>query len=110
MTCACALKCEMSKPALSRKRAPIGGSAASAAAPAWWRAGHKKLRSVRTAVKRMAWLMAPAWTSYQRTNPGKIGRPAASADVQFKGRRASDPNEKMAPDPAVQDEPLPASA
>src|ERR1700737_4226172 len=108
MTCACALKCEMSKPALSRKRAPIGGSVGSAAAPAWWRAGHKKLRSERTAVKRMAWLMAPAWTSSQRTKPGKIGRPAASADVQFRGRSALDPNGKMAPDPAVQDERRPA--
>ena len=35
-----------------------------------------------------AWLIAPAWTSSTRARPGRIGSPAASADVWPSGRRA----------------------
>jgi hypothetical protein len=44
---------------------------------------------------------APAISSY-RTSPGKIARPAASADVQPSGRRAFDDRSNTAPDPASQ--------
>jgi hypothetical protein len=38
----------------------------------------------------MAWSTRPAFTSSSRTSPAKMGRPAASADVQPAGRRASE--------------------
>ena len=38
------------------------------------------------AVNRSAWVISPAATSSQRTSPGRIGSPAASADVQPAGR------------------------
>src|SRR5581483_2260364 len=94
-------KCEMSNDALSRNHAPIGGSVGSAAAPAWWRAGQTKRRSVRAAVMRMAWSTSPAATSSRRSSPGRIGRPAASAEVQPFGRRAPLRRSHTAPDPAV---------
>src|SRR5712692_3148130 len=50
----CALYPAKLKSDRRRKRAPIGGNDASNAAPAWCRAGHTKLRSVRCAVNRIA--------------------------------------------------------
>src|SRR5271154_4397377 len=52
----------------------------------------------------MAWDTTPAATSSGRRSPGKMGRPAASAEVQPAGRRASDWRLQMAPDPAVEPE------
>src|SRR6266700_8057989 len=104
MVWVCGRKPKMSKPALSRKRAPIGGRAGLAADPAWWRAGQTKLWSVLAAVNLMAWVTEPAWTSSRRSSPGRIGSPAASAEVQPEGRRALDRRSQMAPDPAVEPE------
>src|SRR5262249_32711977 len=91
----------MAKLDFKRKRAPIGGKVGSEAAPAWWRAGQMKLRSVRTAVTRIAWLICPACTSSQRTSPGNTGRPAASAEVHPEGRKSLALRSKIAPEPAV---------
>ncbi len=44
--------------------------------------------------------MRPDWISSQRTRPGRIGNPAASAEVQVSGRRASETKLKTAPEPA----------
>src|SRR5262245_5686221 len=92
----------MSKLARSRKRAPIGGYCAPVRLEAWCRAGHTKACWVWGAVKRMAWRISPEATSSKRTSPGKIGRPAASVDVQPEGRNAFESRLKMAPDPAFQ--------
>ena len=54
------------------------------------------------AVKRSAWSIRRPTTSSQRASPGKIGSPAASADVQPAGRSLSDDRLHVAPDPAVQ--------
>ena len=64
-------------------------------------------------VNRIACSIAPALTSSQRTRPGKIGRPAASADVQVAGRRsfAFGPSRwKIAPLPAVGSPPFHSAA
>ena len=52
-------------------------------------------------VNRNAWRMSsvPLASSY-RINPGKMARPAASADVHPSGRRLSVERSKIAPDPA----------
>src|SRR6201995_1026648 len=80
-------KCEMSKLALSRTRIPIGGLFE---VPLWAScvAGQTWSPEVMSSVKRSAWLITPDWISSQRTSPGKIGSPAASAEVQSSGRRA----------------------
>ena len=44
----------------------------------------------------------PAETSSHRASPGKIGSPAASADVHPAGRSLSDERLHVAPEPAVQ--------
>src|SRR5471032_1190482 len=80
----------MSKLAFNRKRAPIGGRVVVVLLPDAWRAGHRyfcppvaaSLPQMFTAVKRIAWAISPAATSSQRARPGKIGRPAASAEVK----------------------------
>src|SRR5579862_4844025 len=93
-TCVFALKDEISNDALRRKRAPIGGRVESVLLPEAWRAGHRYsccplLRpQMLFAVKRIACAISPAAISSHRTSPGKIGRPAASADVQPAGRSA----------------------
>src|SRR4051794_17131995 len=46
--------------------------------------------------------MAPACTSSNRTNPGRIGSPAASAEVHPSGRSAFERVSHLAPAPAVQ--------
>src|SRR5215210_5756799 len=51
------------------------------------------------AVKRRAWRIAPALTSSQRTRPGRIGSPAASALVQPAGLSAFERRSQMAPEP-----------
>ena len=49
----------------------------------------------------MAWSTVPAATSSYRSRPGRIGSPAASAEVQPRGRRALLRRSHVAPDPAV---------
>src|SRR5271165_2553086 len=76
---------EALKLALSRNRAPMGGQAESGEA-ASWRAGQMKTSFVQSAVKRIAWSTLPDSTSLNSRRPGRIGRPAASAEVQVAGR------------------------
>ena len=52
-------------------------------------------------VKRIAWSTLPASTSDQRSSPGRIGSPAASADVHPRGRSLFDRSDHKAPEPAV---------
>jgi hypothetical protein len=74
----------------------MGGRVGIVPDPDQWRAGHRYLRAplegslpqMLAAVNRMACAISPAATSSQRTSPGKIGNPAASADVQPAGRSA----------------------
>ena len=54
------------------------------------------------AVNRMACAISPAATSSQRTRPGKIARPAASAEVQPAGRNALERKSNFAADPTRQ--------
>jgi hypothetical protein len=93
---------EIGKPALSRNRAPIGGYDGSLTDPASCRAGQTCLRSVTSVVNRMAWSTRPAFTSAYRRRPGRIGSPAASADVQPCGRSLLLVSDQVAPEPAVQ--------
>jgi hypothetical protein len=88
----------VSNPDTRRKRAPIGGAEGSE--PASCRAGHRYRGAVVGAVKRIAWSTDPARTSDHRSSPGRIGSPAASADVHPAGRRALDRRFHTAPDPA----------
>ena len=46
--------------------------------------------------------MRPRATSSYRARPGRIGRPAASADVQPAGRTLFERRLQIAPEPAVQ--------
>ena len=46
--------------------------------------------------------LTACWTCVKFTSPGKIGSPAASADVQVAGRSALDLRFQMAPDPALE--------
>ena len=46
--------------------------------------------------------MTPFFTSFQRTSPGRIGSPAASALVQPAGRRWFESRPQVAPEPACQ--------
>jgi len=56
---------------------------------------------VHESVNRIAWRMRPAATSSHRTSPGKIGNPAASAEVQPLGRRSLRSRSQIAPLPAL---------
>jgi hypothetical protein len=96
--------------ARNRNQAPIGGRFGSLAAPAWWRAGQTNARSVRDAVIRIGWSMRPASTSSRRSRPGKMARPAASADVHPDGRSAFERRSNTAPDPAVGEPPFQSAA
>src|ERR1700722_20466262 len=96
----------MLKLALSRNRAPMGGRAGLLAVPASWRAGQMNEVSVDSAVMRMAWVMEPDCTSSSRSRPGRIGRPAASADVHPAGRSAFELRFQIAPDTAVEPDAL----
>ncbi len=51
-------------------------------------------------VNRIAWSTLPFSTSRQRRSPGRIGSPAASADVQVSGRSRLLFSDHTAPDPA----------
>ena len=93
---------ERSTLALSRNRCPMGGYCSPVKSEAWCRAGHTWAFCVLGAVNRMACLMVPAAASSYRTKPGKMGKPAASADVQPSGGRALEDKSKTAPDPACQ--------
>ncbi len=53
-------------------------------------------------VNRIAWSTWPALTSFQRSSPGRIGSPAASAEVQPSGRSLFDFSDQTAPEPATQ--------
>ncbi len=53
-------------------------------------------------VNRMAWSTWRSRTSFQRSRPGRIGSPAASAEVQVSGRRALLRRLQTAPEPACQ--------
>src|SRR5690349_16973679 len=53
-------------------------------------------------VNRIAWSTYPPATSLYRSSPGRIGRPAASAEVQPFGRSALLVSSQVAPDPARQ--------
>ena len=57
---------------------------------------------VSEAVKRMAWSICPLRISSYRTRPGRMGRPAASAEVHVSGRRAFEFRFQIAPEPACQ--------
>src|SRR5688572_3334395 len=59
-------------------------------------------RRVSGAVKRRACLITPRATSSYRARPGRIGNPAASADVQPSGRSVFDVMFQIAPEPARQ--------
>jgi hypothetical protein len=66
------------------------------------RAGQRWWLLVSGVVKRMAWSMVPSRTSFQRSRPGRIGSPAASAEVQESGRSSFDVSDHTAPEPARQ--------
>src|SRR6266540_3437394 len=66
-----------------------------------WRAGHRCAPRVSSAVNLIAWPMNPALTSSNRTNPGRMGRPAASPEVHPFGRRWFAPRSNTAPLPAL---------
>src|ERR1700690_3812093 len=90
----------MSKLAFNRNLWPIGGYCNPGRLEACGLAGQMKAFRVCGAVKRRACVISPLATSSYLTNPGSIGSPAASADVQFTGRRALELRVKIAPDPA----------
>src|SRR5689334_18885461 len=92
----------MSTLALRRTRMPIGGLSDDVSVLAQCLAGETYALRERDTVNRSAWEMIPALTSSYRTSPGKIGRPAASAEVQPAGRKVFDDKSKMAPEPACQ--------
>src|SRR6266498_2347325 len=92
----------MSTLAFRRTRRPMGGRTEQRPLPASCRAGKIWPSQVRGAVKRSAWRITPVETLLQRTSPGKIGRPAASALVQPSVRRLFERNGHVAPDPAYQ--------
>ena len=52
-------------------------------------------------VNRMAWSILFALTSFQRSSPGRIGRPAASAEVQPSGRSLFCFSDQTAPEPPL---------
>src|SRR3954467_3524004 len=88
----------MSTPALSRKRAPIGGSIEALVFElATCEAGYAYLFRIRlfVSVNRMAWLITPwpPWltgnASSGRVSPARTDSPAASADVQPRVRKVS---------------------
>jgi hypothetical protein len=85
----------------SLKRAPIGGYAKLSCDPASCRAGQMWCRLVASVVNRTAWFTGPVCTSLQRSRPGRIGSPAASADVQVSVRSLFDFSDHTALEPAV---------
>src|SRR5437868_2547148 len=85
----------MSNELFSRKRAPIGGHPGPPLL-ASCRAG-QMYPCVQSKVTRIACPMNPACTSSYRTSPGRIGNPAASAEVQVSGRREFEPSGNAAP-------------
>src|SRR5579875_3095797 len=92
----------MGKLAFSRNLAPIGGADGREVLPASCRAGQRYRVAVVGAVMRIAWSTYPRFTSSQRSRPGRIGSPAASADVQPAGLSRSLRSDHVAPEPAVQ--------
>src|ERR1044071_1371033 len=92
--------------AFSRTRIPIGGRFGSVLLLAKWRAGRTYARRVREAVNLSACVISlRPKTSSKRTSPGKIGSPAASAEVQPAGRSALELRSKTAPLSALQPAP-----
>ena len=93
----------MSTPAFRRSRSPIRGSDGSVAFEAKCRAGYTYARRLRLTVTRSAWSIRPRLTSGWRASSGRIGSPAASADVQPAGRRRFERRLQVAPEPALQE-------
>ena len=87
----------MSTLAFSRSRSPIRGSDGSSSSEAKCRAGQTYSRRERETVTRRAWSIFPG-----RASSGRIGRPAASADVQPAGRSFGLRRFQVAPEPACQ--------
>src|SRR6202042_3581811 len=95
------------KLALNRNRAPLGGTSGLRSELASWRAGHRKAAWVSCAVNLIACsigfpVRTAAWTCAKFSRPGRMGKPAASADVQPAGRSRLDRKCQMAPEPAVE--------
>src|SRR5262249_27213859 len=88
--------------AFSRNRKPIGGSLGSVDDDAKCAAGRMNPPCVSGTVKPRAGSMCPAAPSPYRTRPGRIGRPAASADVQYSGRNLFDDRFQLTPTSASQ--------
>src|SRR4051794_31754676 len=78
----------MSTPDLSRKRVPMGGADRLLLCPSECLAGHTWLVRIPEPgpVKRIAWVTRPEASSSYRVRPGRIAKPAASAEVQPSGR------------------------
>src|SRR5882724_1292465 len=87
MTSASPLYGAREKSALSRTRVPYGGKLWSLYWPQWL-AGATYARRTCGTVKRTACVISPEATSACFSSPGRIGRPAASAEVQPAGRTA----------------------
>ena len=60
---------------------PIGAAFGFVEFAAQCEAGGVNAAMLEFSVNRSAWLIAPAATSSYRAKPGKMGRPAASAEV-----------------------------
>src|SRR5262244_4352686 len=87
-----------------RMRSPMGGQLDQVSQePAAWVAGETNPFWLWPTTKRRAWPIHPESTSLQRTRPGKMGSPAASAEVQRSGREASDQRFHLAPLEASQE-------
>src|SRR5581483_1878705 len=86
MTCRFGEKGVTSKFDFRRKRMPMGAAREFEEFAAQCDAGGIMAALLCCRVKRRACWIFPAATSSWRINPGKIGSPAASADVQVHGR------------------------
>src|SRR5215212_3284160 len=83
--------------ALRRKRVPIGGAFRSVELPSVCLAGQTQVLRIVGAVNLSACPITPEAISSYRTRPGKIGNPAASAEVQPSGRNALELRFQTAP-------------
>ncbi len=87
----------MSTLAFRRSRSPIRGSEGSSSSDAKCRAGQTNALRERETVTRIAWSIFPG-----RASSGRIGSPAASAEVQPRGRAFGRRRFQTAPEPACQ--------
>src|SRR5215813_13934054 len=87
-----------------RMRSPMGGQLDQVSQePAAWVAGQTNPFWLCPTTNRSAWPIHPESTSFQRTSPGKMGSPAASAEVQRSGREAFDQRFHFSPLGALQE-------